>query len=327
MLCLKRFGLTILGACLMLGPATYASAAQNYPTHPIRIIVPWPAGGVVDILGRVVGQKLEKSLGQPIIVEDKPGAGSILGANEAAAASPDGYTLLLTSSGLTMNAALRPHLFRFNVLTGLEPIVLAATAPSVLVVNPSLPVHTAKQLIALAKSKPGKITVGSAGIGSPAFFFEKRFAIKTGIKAVDIPYKGAPPLMNAQIAGQITFHFANLNVALPQIKAGTVRALATTTRHRLAALPNVPTMAQAGVPFVAEQWFGYFAPGGTPKPIVERIAKAVNAALALPKVQKILEKNGMTVDDSSSPASFSGHVRKDIKTYQNLIKVAHITVQ
>ena len=317
----------LLGAVIGVVPITRSFAADSYPSHPINIIVPWPAGGAVDILARVVGQKLEKSLGQPIIVEDQPGAGSIIGTNKAAKSSPDGYTLLLTSSGLTMNEALRPNLFRFNISSGLEPIVLAVTTPSVLVVSASSPIRNVKQLIEQAKSHPGKVTAGSAGIGSPAFFLEKQLATEAGVDLVDVPYEGAPPLMNAQIAGQITFHFANLNLALPQVKAGTVRALAVTSKQRLLDLPNIPTMAEAGVPLLGDQWFGYLAPKGTPKAIVDRLAKAVNAALALPDVKKVLAKSGMAVDGSSSPASFKKRLSGEVVFYKALIKKAHITLQ
>jgi len=329
MISVKRLAVAVFSiVCTCLGIPAVLAATQSYPTQPVHVIVAWPAGGLVDICARVVGQELEKSLKQRVIVEDQAGAGGIIAANAVAKATPDGYTVLATTSALDMNAALRPHLFQFDIHNGLEPIVVAATTPSVLVATPTLPVHSVKELIAYAKAHPGRTTFGSAGVGTPAHFAGVEFERATGIESVHVPFKGAPPLMNAQIAGEITFHFANYTVALPQIKAGTVRALAITSATRSKDLPNVPTMEEAGVPhFVVNQWVGYFAPRGTPKSVIDTLAHAINRALASPHVQKLLEKSGMTPMGTSNPDKFAQFLQTDLDHYKKLIKAAHISVE
>ena len=316
--------LAICGLGLLANPA---SAASDYPNRPITVIDAFPAGGGLDILARVVGKELKKSLGQPIVVENKPGAGGAIGANTAAAAEPNGYTLLVTSSALTMVKALRPQILHFSVKDGLEPIALAATVPSVVVVNSKSPLHSLGELIAYAKERPDRVTVGSSGVGSPAFFFEKLFSLKAGIQAVDVPFRGPPQIMNAQISNEITFHFAILNSALPQIQAGSVRGLAVTSDQRLPKLPDIPTMAEAGVPIAGNQWFGFFAPAHTPAPIVARLTEEIHKALHQPSVREALDRVGMTVVDDSNPTTFSSFLREDLSTWQKVVKQSHIAVQ
>jgi tripartite-type tricarboxylate transporter receptor subunit TctC len=306
---------------LLCGPA----AADDYPNKPVRIVVPWPAGGLVDIVARAVGSKLGSALGQPVVVENKPGAGGAIGADTVAKAAPDGHTLVLTTSALTMNAALGTKA-PFS-LEDLEPVAIAAYAPNILVVHPSMPVRSVKDLVALAKSNPGKLTYASAGTGSPAHFSGELFKSLMGLYIVHVPYKGAPPAMIDQIAGRIDFHFANAAVALPQIEAGRVRALAVTSAKRSELLPELPTMAEAGVTdFEADQWLGILAPRGTPPRIVERLSSEINKALAMPDVQSTLAKSGMRVDGTSTPASFRSHYKRDLDKWTQVVKKANITV-
>ena len=322
---LAHVGRAVLAAALLalcIAPAF----ADDYPSKPIRLIVPWPAGGLVDVVGRAVGDKLHASLGQSVVVENRPGAGGNIGADQVAKAEPDGYTLLLTTSALDMNAALQSNL-PFNVVKDFEPITVAATAPSILVVYPKLPVKSVKDLIALAKSEPGKLTYASAGNGTPAHLSAELFKTMTGIEAVHVPYKGAPPAMVDQIAGRVDFHFANATVALPQIQAGKVRALAITSDKRSPSMPGIPTMAEAGVPgFEASQWVGFLAPHGTPKAIIDRVAAATRKALESPDVKAALQKAGMDVAEPDTPQAFAAFVKSDIAKWQDVVQKAHVKV-
>jgi tripartite-type tricarboxylate transporter receptor subunit TctC len=321
---MKRFATILaaaLAACFLVAPAL----AQEYPSKPVKVVVPWPPGGLVDIAGRVLGEKLQVALGQPIIVENKPGAGGVIGADVVAKAAPDGHTIALTTSALTMNEALRPGKLPFDLYSSFIPVVVAARAPSVVIVHPSSDINTLQDLIARAKAKPGGLTYASAGNGTPAHLSAELFKTRLGLDIVHVPYKGAPPAMADQIAGRIDFHFANAAVALPQIRAGRVRPLAVTSAERSEMFPNVPTMAEAGVPnFEADQWIGYLAPAGTPQAIVERLAAEVNKALALPDVRSALQKSGMLADGGSTPESFAAYLRQDHSRWTDVVKAANI---
>ncbi len=308
-----------------LAAAAHAGA-QEYPTKPIKVVVPWPAGGIVDIAGRVIGEKAQAELGQPMVIENKPGAGGMIGADLVARAEPDGYTLALTSTALNMNAALGRKL-SVDVSKAFEPIRIVAWAPSILVAYPGLNLKSVADLVALAKSKPGELTYASAGNGSPAHFAAEMFRSVVGIDIIHVPYKGAPPAMNDQIAGRVTFHFANATVALPQIKAGKVTALAITAEKRSPLVPDVPTMAEAGYPdFKASQWLGYFAPAGTPRAVVDKLAAAIGKAVADPEVRAALERQAMEIDATSTPDSFSALMQPDLARWQNVVKTANIKI-
>lgn len=303
--------------------APYASA-QQYPDKPVRVIVPWPPGGLVDIAGRIVGARLQSALGQPFLIENKAGAGGIIGADQVAKAAPDGYTILLTTSAMNMNAALKSSL-PFDVSKDFDPITAVAYAPSILVVSHSLGVKSVKDLIALAKAKPGILNYASAGVGTPAHLSAELFKSMLGLDIVHVPYKGAPPAMTAQIAGGVDFHFANAAVALPQIKAGKVYALAVTSAKRFAALPDVPTMAEAGVPnFEADQWIGFLAPHGTPRAIVERLAAEVNKILAVKEVGDGLARSGMSTAAFATTTEFGAYLKQDLAKWAGVVKAAHI---
>jgi len=313
---------TVVGA-LAFCAASLASA-QGYPAKPIRVMVPWPPAGIVDVAGRVIAERVQAELGQPMIIENKPGAGGMIGADLVAKSAADGYTLLLTSTGLNMNAALGGPI-SIDVPNAFEPIRLVAWAPSVLVAYPGLKMNSVKDLVAHAKANPGRMSYASAGNGSPAHFAAEMFRSEAGIAIVHVPYKGAPPAMADQIAGRVDFHFANATVALPQIKAGKVVALAITTEKRSALLPEVPTMAEAGFPETkASQWLGYLAPAGTPREIVDRVSAAIGKAISDPAVQSAFARQAMDVEADSSPASFRALMRADLQRWQSIVKSAGI---
>lgn len=301
------------------------AAAQEYPRKPIKVVVPWPAGGLVDIAGRVIGEKAQAALGQTMVIDNKPGAGGVIGADAAAKADADGYTIALTTSALTMNAALRPAKLPFDIYGDFVPIVVAARAPSVVVVHPSSGIKTLKDLIAHAKANPGKMTYASAGNGTPAHLSAELFKTLLGLDILHVPYKGAPPAMTDQIAGRIDFHFANAAVALPQIRAGKVRPLAVTSAERSEMMLNLPTMAEAGVPdFEADQWIGYLAPKGTPSAVVDRLAAEINKALAVPEVRQSLAQKGMAADGRSTPRQFAAYLKEDHAKWVGVVKSANI---
>lgn len=308
---------------LALLPVTTA-CAQEYPNRPIRVIVPWPAGGLVDIAARAIGERVQTALGQALVIENKPGAGGAIGAEQVAKAAPDGYSLLFTTSALNMNAALRSKL-PFDVTKDFEPVAVVAHAPGILVVHPGLGVKSVKELIALAKSKPGKLSYASAGPGSPAHLSAELFKSMLDIDMVHVPYKGAPPAMLDQIAGRVDVQFANPAVAIPQIKAGKLQALAVTSTKRFAPLPDTPTMAESGVPaFEADQWLGFLAPRGTPRAVIERLVTEINKSVGLEQVRSVLGQNGMSPATASTPSEFGSYLRQDLAKWTAVVKLANI---
>jgi tripartite-type tricarboxylate transporter receptor subunit TctC len=300
------------------------AGAQQYPEKAIRVIVPWPAAGVVDLAGRIVGERMTAALGQPVIIDNRPGAGGMIGAEMVVKAPADGYTLLLTSTGLNMSTALGQKL-TVDVDKAFVPVRVVAWAPSILVTSTGLKVKTVKELVEQARSRPGQLTYASAGNGSPAHFAAEMFRNDAGINLIHVPFKGAVAAMNDQLAGRVDFHFANTTVALPQIKAGKVTALAITTPKRSPMAPDVPTMAEAGYPEVrASQWVGYFVPAGTSRAIVERLAATIGKAVATPEVQAVMSQQGMEVDTDSTPESFAAMMKTDLQRWQAVAKAAGI---
>ncbi|MBM3525492.1 MAG: tripartite tricarboxylate transporter substrate binding protein [Alphaproteobacteria bacterium] len=309
-------------AALMLAPS--AGWAQTYPSKPIRVIVPWPAAGIVDIAARTVGERIEKSLGQNVVIDNRPGAGGMLGAELAARTAPDGYTIALTSSALTMNAALQPQR-ALEVLRQFEPVVIVAFAPSILVVHPSIPVNSVRELVALARRHPGKLTYASAGNGSPAHLFTELFKSMLSLQIVHVPYKGAPQAMIDQIAGRVDIQFANAAVGLPQIGAGKLRPLAVTSAARFAPAPDVPTMAEAGVAnFEADQWLGILVPRGTGPAVIDRLSSEVNKVLAVDATRRSLIDKGMSPGGRSTPESFARYLQQELAKWTGVVEKAQI---
>lgn len=313
-----------LFALIALGAAATLAHAQGFPAKPVSIVVPWPPGGLVDIAARQLATRLQAALGQPVVVENKAGAGGNIGANQVAKAAADGYTLLFTTSALTINTALQPKL-PFSFGKDFEPIALVATAPSVLVVGPAIAPGSVKELIDTAAAKPGKLSYASAGIGSPAHLTGELFKNTRKLFVVHVPYPGAPAALNDQIAGRIDYQFANMTVALPQIRAGKVKALAVTSTARFAGLPQVPTMVEAGVPgFEADQWLGLLGPRGLPKAVSERLVAEVNKALTSDELRSALVQAGMTSAAPSTLAAFEAYLTQDLAKWSTVIKAQNI---
>ena len=308
----------------LIAAVTLPAGASEYPDKPVRLVVPWPAGGLVDIAARTSATTLQAALGQPFVVENKPGAGGSIGADTVAKAAPDGYTLLLTTSALNMNAAIK-RLPSYSVANEFIPIAAVAYAPSVLVVRSTLGVSSVQELIALAKSKPDKLSYASAGQGSPAHLYGELFKSLAGVEMLHVPYKGAPQAINDLIAGEVDVLFANAAVALPQIKGGRVRALAVTSAQRFPALPDMPTMAEAGLPkFNADQWLAILAPRGTPAAVVQRLRTEIEKTLVRDDVRAALSQSGMTAAAASTPAEFTSSLNREYDTWLSVVKSANI---
>jgi tripartite-type tricarboxylate transporter receptor subunit TctC len=285
---------TIIRACaVLLGTVALQAMAQNYPVKPVKTIVPFPAGGTTDILGRIVAQKLSERLGQPFIIDNRGGAGGNIGADVVAKSAPDGYTLLVGTVGTNaINASLYAKM-PYDTARDFVPIGLIAAVPNVLVVHPSLPARSVKELIDLLKSKPGEINFASSGNGTSIHLSGELFKTMAGVSMNHIPYKGSAPALTDLIGGQVQLMFDNLPSSMPHIKAGKLRALAVTSLKRSAALPDVPTIAEAALPgFDASSWFALFAPAGTPKEIIAKLNSELNAILQLADVREKFAAQG-----------------------------------
>ena len=302
----------------------YASQAQAqaYPSKPIHFVVPYPAGGPLDTVARLVGQKVSESVKQPIIVDNKPGAGGNIGADLVAKAAPDGYTLLM---GAVATHAINPTLYAsipYDAQKDFIPVTQIASTPNVLVVNPSLPVTSLHEFIAYAKAHPGSLNFGSGSTGSAGHLAGELFKSMAGVDMTHVPYKGAAPAMTDLIGGRLQLMFDNLASSLVQIKAGKVRALAVTTAKRTELAPELPTIAESGLPgFDINTWFGLFVPAGTPPAIVERLHGEFASALQAPEVRsKMLALGAEPVGDT--PAQFAQYIRSEAVKYAKLVKAS-----
>jgi tripartite-type tricarboxylate transporter receptor subunit TctC len=315
----------IAGILLALGIAP--ALGQTYPNKPIRILIAQAPGSATDVISRVVGNRLSEALGQPIIVEARPGAGGAVGTEAAAKSAPDGYTLFMANNSTHgSNPAVYPKL-PYDAVNDFAPISFVASVPYVLVVEPSLPVNSVQELIALAKSRPGKINYASAGNGSTHQFCAELLKSTAGIDVVHIPYKGSPPGIAAVLAGEVSLMFANLTDVGSQIKSGRVKPLAVTTLKRAELLPNVPTMVEAGVPdFEITSWFGLLAPAGTPAPVVSRLNAEMVKVLAREDVRSTLGAQGLNVA-SSSPEQFASHIKSEIARFTKIARTAAIKAE
>jgi len=299
--------------------ASVAGAQATWPVHPVRIIVPFPPGGTSDILARSIGQKLSERLGQPVIVDNRPGAGANIGAETAAKSSPDGYTLLLMSTIHVINPSLYAKL-AYDPTRDFAAITLIATTAQVLVVHPSLPVKTVAELIAYAKARPGALYYSSAGNGSQPHLSAEIFKWMTGIDIVHVPYKGAPQAMTDLVAGQVALTFATAPSAVPLVRSAQVRALAVTTRGRITALPDVPTMIEAGVAgYEAVGWNGLVAPAGTPSAIVDRLNAEVVGIVGDPAVSRQLSGEGAD-PQTSTPTEFAAFLESERAKWAEAVK-------
>jgi tripartite-type tricarboxylate transporter receptor subunit TctC len=303
--------------------ATATSYAQKYPERPIRLIVPFSAGGTSDLMGRVVGAKLGEMLGTTVVVDNRGGAGGTLGAALAAQAAPDGYTLLVPHIGLAINETLYAHK-QYNAVKDLAPISKLGTTPNAVVVNNNLPVKNMKDLIALAKKRP--LIYGSAGVGSAAHLAMALLEYSTGVKFNHIPFKGGGPALIATVAGEVEFSIPAYPTAVPHLKAGRLRIIAVTGYKREPTVPDVPTVAEAGFPGTEfEIWFGMFAPAATPKAIIARLNKEVVAGLATPDMRQKLAQTGVDAG-SSTPEQLGELLRADAAKWAKIIKAQGIPI-
>jgi tripartite-type tricarboxylate transporter receptor subunit TctC len=307
-------------AAAMTVPCAHAQP-QKFPSKPIRMIVPFSAGSQTDILARLIGQKMNENWGQQIVVDNRPSAGGTIAAGIVATAPADGHTLMLHSVGHAINASLYTKL-PFDTLRDFAGVSQVASVPNVLVVAPSLGVKSVKDLIALAKQKPGAINFGSAGIGSGTHINAEQFKVAAGINVVHVPYKGTPETLTDTMTGRIQFFFSPLVPATPFIKEGRLLALAVSTAQRSPVLPDVPTVAEAALPgFEYDQWYGILAPRATPKPVLDQLSKEIARILDLPDVRKTFQTQG-AVAKPSTPEQFDAFIRVEIDKLAKVIKAA-----
>jgi tripartite-type tricarboxylate transporter receptor subunit TctC len=314
---------TALAALLLGAAATTPVHAQTWPAHPLKIVVPYPAGGAVDIVARTVGQPLGEALKQPVIVDNRPGASANIGMEAVAKAAPDGYTLLMASNGIATNMALFPNL-AFDGQKSFVPVARVGYAPLVIVVPANSPVKTLKDLIAAAKAEPGKLTYASAGNGSSGHLAGELFKSTAKIDVLHVPYKGGAPAITDLLGERISFMPINPVEVMSHIKAGKLRALAVASDKRFAMLPDVPTVAQAGLPgYDAAVWWGLAAPAGTPRPIVQQLNTLTNKALAEPGVAHKLQELGVVITPGT-PEDFGAFIKTQTELWSGVINGAHI---
>jgi tripartite-type tricarboxylate transporter receptor subunit TctC len=300
--------------------------AQDYPTRPVTIIVPFAAGGGTDLLARMVAQKLEQRLGKPFLIENRPGGGSTTGANAAAKAAPDGYTLLMAPSPtMAVSVSIYKNL-PYNPATDFVPLALVAQTPFALIVNPSTPIQSVQDLIRLAKEKPGQLSYGSAGPGTPHHLYAELFKAMTGIQMNHVPYRGTLPVLTDVAAGHIPLSFVDLGPAVGMLQAGTVRPIGISTRTRLVTFPNIPPIAEAGVPgFDAASWQMIVAPAKTPRPILDKLHAEVKAIVAMPEIKDQVLRGGMLPMDNPSIEGLQEFVRAEIVRWGKVVEQAGLT--
>jgi tripartite-type tricarboxylate transporter receptor subunit TctC len=314
----------LLALALLL--AFCAPAAAEYPDHPVRLIIPFPPGGSNDVVGRLVAKQLSIKLGAQVFVDNRGGAGGVLGTEAAAVAPPDGYTLLIISLAHAVNPSLYPKL-TYDPIKSFAPISILATGPNVLVVNPELPVKDVKELLALAKQKPGELDYASAGVGSFQHLGGELFKLTAGVNLQHVPYKGGGPAMQDVIAGHVKVMFSSLVQTTPFIKSGALRALGTGGAKRNPVLPDVPTIAEAGVPgYVSDNWWGIMAPAGTPQPIVDKVYAAAQEALKAPELQEAFSREG-AASVTMSTAEFQKYIENEITKWARVVKEGNIKAQ
>src|SRR5712671_4325129 len=316
----------VLSGCVGCG-LLFASvaAAQGYPTHPVRIVIPLSPGGTTDIPGRIIAQKLSESLGQQFFVENRAGAGGTIGSDYVAKSRPDGYTLLLTASPFV----IAPHVYKsmpYNALTDFAPVIRIATGPYVLVVHPTLGVKSVKELIALAKQQPGKIDFASSGNGGAQHLVTELFMYMAGIKLNHVPYKGSGPAQQDLMSGIIKVSFVGTPIAIPHMKSGRLKALGVSTAKRSPEMPDVPTIAEAGVPgFEALVWIGLLAPAGTPQDVIAKLNGEIGKLVRTDEVKKLLAPTGME-PDPDTPEQFGAHVKADYDKWGKVVRDSGATV-
>jgi tripartite-type tricarboxylate transporter receptor subunit TctC len=303
-----------------------AAAADDYPNKPVRLIVPFPPGGSNDVVGRLIAKQLTDKLGQNVFVDNRGGAGSLIGTDALAKAAPDGYTLGIGSIAFAVNPALHKQL-PYDPYKSFEPVSILATGPNVLVVNPDLPVKSVADLIALAKKEPGKLNYASAGVGSFQHLGGELFKLMAGVDIVHVPYKGGGPAMQDVVAGHVKIMFSSLIQTTPFIKSGHLRALGVGGEKRNPVLPDVPTIAEAGVPgYAADNWWGILVPTGTPKPIVDKLYQAIQECMKAPDVQEAFAREG-AAPVTMTAAQFRDFIKAEIDKWGRVVKEGGIAPQ
>jgi tripartite-type tricarboxylate transporter receptor subunit TctC len=321
----RRQFLHLAAGAVALPAVSRIASAQAYPTRPVRLIVPFAAGGTSDTVARLIGQWLSERLGQPFVIEDRPGAGSNIGTEVVVRASPDGYTLLMAGGYNAINATLYDKL-NFNFIRDITAVAGIVRVPSVMVVHPSVPATTVPEFIAYAKSNPGKITLASAGKGAPSHLAGELFKIMAGVDMVHVPYRGGGPAVTDLIAGQVQVMFATTVESIGYIRAGRLRALAVTTATRSEELPDIPTVAEFVPGYEASGWFGIGAPKNTPVEIIQTLNREINAGLADPKMKARLADLGGTVLPGS-PTDFGKLIADETEKWAKVIKSAGIKAE
>ena len=325
--CRKRALITVLALCLFIGAAPLLAqspstgSAQTYPTRPVRIIVPFAPGGGTDLIARALAQKLSEAWGQPVLIDNRAGGGTVIGSDMVAKSMADGHTLLLTANPHTTNPALHPKL-PYDTVRDFAGITQIAASPLILTVHPSLPARSVRELIALAKQQPGQLSYGTSGNGGPQHLAGEMFKSMAGIAMVHVPYRGGAPAIADLLAGQTQLMFGSTFTVIPQNNAGRLRALAVTSAQRSAALPNLPTVAEAALPgYAMTTWYGLFATAATPRPLIIKIHADVARALKLPDVVERLTRDG-SEPVASEPAAFDAHVRAEIENARRIVKAS-----
>ncbi|HTO46144.1 MAG TPA: tripartite tricarboxylate transporter substrate binding protein [Burkholderiales bacterium] len=308
-------------AALALAFAAAGASAQPYPAKPIRVVVPNPAGGYYDVIARTVGQKVGESIGQPMVVENRVGAGGSLGTEFTAKSPPDGYTIMVGGIG---PHGIAPSLYAnlpYDPVKDFAPIILVATTPNILVVHPSSPIRSVQDLVAAAREKPGGVSYASNGNGTSQHLSAEMFATAMGLKLNHVPFKGSAPAVTAMLGGQLDFAFVVAPDGLAHVRAGKLRAIGVTGAKRAAPLPDVPTLAEAGVPgYEATAWFGYLAPAGTPREIVDRLNAEIAKALESPDVRDRLAPGGLSELPGGTPERFGDLIKSEIAKWSKVVK-------
>jgi tripartite-type tricarboxylate transporter receptor subunit TctC len=317
-----RLFIAILTCCFFALP----TVAQTFPSRPIRIIVPSTAGGAADLLARLLAQHLSTSLGQPVIVDNRPGAGNIIGTDAVAKATPDGHTLLLAINNHAINASLYKKL-PYDPIKDFAAVSLLASTPHMLLVHPSLGVKSINEFIALTRAQPGKLNYASAGNGTAAHFAAELFKLNAKVDITHVPYKGLAGAMNDTLAGTVQVIFPSPLTALPHVRSGKLVALAVTTPMRSRSMPELPTLQESGLPnYVFDSWYGLLAPRGTPEPVLARIHQAVVQALQVPELQARLS-NEATEPVGSSPQQFTQYLANEVDKYARLVKLLDLSAE
>ena len=310
-------------ACVVVG-LSFSALAQQYPAKPVRMVVPFPAGGPTDIVGRTIGQKLNEAFGQPVIIDNRAGAGGVTGTEYVAKAPPDGYTILLGSiSGLAVAMSMYPNR-GYDSLRDFAPVTQAVTVTNILVVHPSLPVRNVRELLALARAKPGMLNYASSGSGTVTHLAGELFKTLGRVNIVHIPFKGGAPALTALMSGEVQMSYENSLIVVPHIKAGKLRALAVTGTQRSKLLPELPTIAEGGLPgYAASGWYGFVVPAAVPKDVVARLAADITRILRMPDVVERLSGQGAEPVGGTAE-QFGAFIRSEIEKWTGLVKTANM---